>query len=447
MTDKKTDAAPAAKTPPEAVLTAKPKSGPPQQPEPKKTGSALVPALVLAGVLVIALGGAVWYQQQAFQQSDTEILNRLQRTSASTEQALKQGKEALQLAQQQTAQITQLQQELRLSKTQISGLEQAFQLLTDSGSDLVLINDIDHLVTIAQQQLQLGGNVSNAIISLETAQAQLARANRPALASLQQTINGDLEHLRAASTIDIALLSRQLEELAGLVSHAALMVPDDAHPQTVESAAAAQAQEQAKEQSAAVIDPDAPWWQQTLSHASAWSRSAWDTVGGELEQLVSIRRVDDTTALLLSPDQAARLRENLRLRIMTAQLALMMRQPGVWQTEIASVVKALETRFDPKSAPTRKALAIAYQMADTDIDAKLPTVNNSLQALEALRELGAKEAQQLPVQDSDDVINNEPDPVPITDDGDNDTDATQAQPAAPDTNLSPALDQPTKEQG
>lgn len=450
MTDKKTDAVPTAKTPPEAVLTAKPKPSPTHQPEPKKSRSALVPALVLAVILVAALGGAVWYQQQAFQQSDTEILGRLQRTSANTEQALQQGREALQLAQQQTAQITQLQQELRLSKTQISGLEQAFQLLTDSGSDLVLINDIDHLVTIAQQQLQLGGNVANAIISLETAQAQLARANRPALASLQQTINGDLEHLRAASTIDIAMLSMHLEELAGLVSHAALMVPDDAHPQTVETAAATQAQEKAQAQSQAdvAIDPDAPWWQQTLSHANAWSRSAWSTVSYELEHLVSIRRVDDTTALLLSPDQAARLRENLRLRIMTAQLALMMRQPGVWHTETSSVVKALETRFDPQSAPTRKALTIARQMVDTDIDAKLPTVSNSLQALEALRELGAKEAQQLPVQTNDEAVEEATEQAPEAPevpDAPNDTGVSQVDTAEP--GQQPVIEQPTEVQG
>ena len=85
---------------------------------------------------------------------------------------------------------------------------------------MVLLNDIDHLVTIAQQQLLLGGNVANAIVSLETAQARLARANRPTLASLQQTINGDLDRLRASSTTDVASLSRQLEQLADqLVAH------------------------------------------------------------------------------------------------------------------------------------------------------------------------------------------------------------------------------------
>ena len=90
--------------------------------------------------------------------------------------------------------------------------------------------------------------------------------------------------------------------------------------------------------------------------------------------------------------KAARFRENLRQRVMTAQLALMMRQPGVWETETAALVKALESRYDPKSPQTRQALKLARQMADTSIAVKLPTVTNSLQAIESLREASAKDA-------------------------------------------------------
>ncbi|MBP6018755.1 MAG: uroporphyrinogen-III C-methyltransferase [Burkholderiaceae bacterium] len=410
MTDKKIETAHTAAPQPGATTPAKPANSEPNARTNKKPRSALVPALAVAVVLVAGLGGAVWYQQQAFQQSGADLLTRVQRNAATTDQALQQGKQALGLAQQQADHISRLEQELRTAKNQIGGLEQAFQLLTDSGSDLVLINDIDHLVTIAQQQLQLGGNVANAVISLETAQAQLARANRPGLASLLQTINGDLDRLRAASTIDIALLSTRLDELASLVSHAPLLVPDDAHPETVASAAMTP-EPSSSAPVATTVDPNAPWWQRSLDQAGTWTHEAWDTLGKEFGQLVSIRRVDDATALLLSPEQATQLRENLRLRIMTAQLALMMRQPGVWTTETASLVKALETRFDQQSPQSRKAVTMARQMADTNIDVKLPTVNNSLQALEALREASAKEAQSTdtPAPAANDATSSAPD--------------------------------------
>src|SRR3546814_11095117 len=125
----------------------------------------------------------------------------LQNSNNSVNQALEQAKQALALTQEQSGQISALESSLRQFQGQVDGLDQAFQTLTDRGSDLVLINDVDHLVTIAQQQLQLGGNVANAVISLETAQAQLARAHMPRLASLPQTLNDNFDRLPAALTV------------------------------------------------------------------------------------------------------------------------------------------------------------------------------------------------------------------------------------------------------
>src|SRR5690606_20732290 len=132
----------------------------------------------------------------------------------------------------QAAQLDQLRKALDQAQAQVDDLDQALQMMTDSGSDLLLLNDIDRLVTIAQQQLKLDGNVANAIISLEVAQARLARANRPALAALQQSINGDVDRLRAVVTVDLSSLSARLDRLYVLVGEAPLLVPDAAAPGT-----------------------------------------------------------------------------------------------------------------------------------------------------------------------------------------------------------------------
>src|SRR3546814_19231712 len=58
------------------------------------------------------------------------------------------------------------------------------------------------------------------------------------------------------------------------------------------------------------------------------------------------------------------------------------------------MLKAIETRFDPRSQQTRQALKIARQLADTPIDVKLPTVDNSLQAIAALREANLRQAEE-----------------------------------------------------
>ena len=361
-------------------------SGSPQE---GKRKSLAGPALLVSGVLVAALAAALWYQQSAHREANQLLAERVQAVGQTAEQASQQATRLVQQIQQQTQQVQGLEQALRESRAQVDTLVQAFQALTETGSDIVLLNDIDHLLTIAQQQLQLGGNVANAIVALETAQAQLARANRPYLASLLQTINGDLDRLRAVSTIDVAMLTDQLDTLGALISQAPLIVPDDAAPKpqtqtpeftgfSVPSVSVAQA------------DQETPWWETGLVTVRDWSVSAWNSLRHDLGQFIAVRRVDDAAAMLMSPDQAARFRENLRLRIMTAQLALMMRQPKVWQAETDALVKAIETRFDGNAADTRKALKIARQLQETAIDTRLPTVTNSLQAIETLREEQAR---------------------------------------------------------
>lgn len=422
---------PATSVPPTAK---KPEPHPaPQRPAARRPGAPWAVAFIVAALLVLALAAALWYQQQEFKRSNAMLEGQVRNSISAANQASDQAQQALSLAQDQSRQLAALDGTVRDSREQFDELIQAFQTLTDSSSDLVLINDVDHLATIAQQQLQLGGNVANAIISLETAQAQLARANRPSLASLQETINGDLDRLRAATPVDVSFLTGQLEELGNLVSEAPLLVPDDAAPEPVpapESAAPAAGAQPGG------VNADAPWWKQGLQTAQDWSRSAWDSVRQDLGQFITVRRVDDATALLVSPDQATRFRETLRLRVMTAQLALMMRQPKVWQAETEKLVQAVQARYDSRSAQSRQALKIARQLADTSIDVKLPSVANTLQALEALREAGADDAGRSPGEQA--PANTQPDPS--VDDGP----ANGAEPAA--TEAVPAVPSATQPQ-
>ncbi|TAM86696.1 MAG: hypothetical protein EPN41_09370, partial [Candidimonas sp.] len=117
---------------------------------------------------------------------------------------------------------------------------------------------------------------------------------------------------------------------------------------------------------------------------------AWSSTRDELARLVSVRRVSDPEALLMSPDQAVQLRENLHLRVMTAQLALMMRQQAVWQSETRTLEQALRTRYDTNDPLTREALELAAGLARTVVDVKPPSVRNSLAAITALRDEASK---------------------------------------------------------
>lgn len=347
--------------------------------------SVLAPVALVLALVAAGLSGALWLRQGQVQDAQAQISTRLASGESTASQADKQIQEALNQLRDQQARIDTLRGQVDESAAIIRDLDEALRTMTDRGSELVLLNDIDHLATIAQQQLELGGNVRNAIVALESAQAQLARANRPALASLLQTVNGDLDRLRAASTIDVGAFSRQLEELAVLLSEAPLIMPDEAARRTGQAEDTTSREHPAPTVPPAA-EPEGAWWEEAWDTTRRWSSDAWGSLREDLGQFIDVRRVDDHSALLMSPDQAARFRENLRTRIMTAQLALMMRQPQVWQAETVAVVRAIETRYDEASPLTRKALRLARSMADVSIDAQLPTVDNTLRALDTLRE-------------------------------------------------------------
>lgn len=348
-------------------------------------------AVVILLLIIAALAGAVWYQYSVAQERDAVLRDQVAQSVRSSQAASSQSGQALSLAQAHASHMDQLQTSLTEAQQHLQSLEQALQMLTDSGTDIALINDVDQLVAIAHQQLLLGGNVGNAIIALDTAQARLARANRPGLASLQQAINGDLERLRAVSTVDINRLSSRIDELGRLIDAAPLLIPDDAAPAIAADATLVQPSPPSPAVQAA--DPQAPWWERSLVSATNWTKQAWWSVQQDLTDLVSVRRVDDASALLLSPEQAASLRDKLRLRLMTAQLALLMKQPDVWQTETQAVVKLLQQRYDINSVEGHRALRLALQLADTSIRVDLPTVVNSQNAIQALRDEHANSNQ------------------------------------------------------
>ncbi|HEX2518618.1 MAG TPA: uroporphyrinogen-III C-methyltransferase [Castellaniella sp.] len=357
-------------------------------------------ALIVLVLLAVILGAALYYQQRQYQALHADLLRQHDDSVRQAQDTQSQAAQALAMAKQQAAQLEDLRNTLNSTNHQVQDLDQALQMMTDSGSDLMLLNDIDRLVTIAQQQLGLGGNVANAIVSLEAAQAQLARANRPSLAALQQSLNGDLDRLRAVVTINVPALSAQLDRLSDLVAKAPLLVPDAAAQPAPEPAAAASSR------AAAPVPAETAGWRHALARAWGWTRNSVGDLTHDLRGLFDVRRVDDTAALLMSPDQALRFREGLKQRAVTAQLALMMHQPKIWQTELAQVAKSIDQRYDMRAESSRQALKLARDLHDAPIEVQLPNVDNTLQAIAAARDAAAAEdSQQDPGDDGSDSAN------------------------------------------
>ncbi|WP_088139324.1 uroporphyrinogen-III C-methyltransferase [Achromobacter xylosoxidans] len=363
---------------------------------PAKRGSGpLVPALIILILLAAGLGYALWMQRTQFVSAGREVATRLETLTADLAQARKDTREALALAQAQAGRVGELEDTVRETQSQYNALQLAWQNFNDSASDELLANDVERLLTIANQQLRLAGNVSNAIVALETAQSRLARADRPRFSSLQQAINGDLDRLRAVSTVDIPAQSARIDRLVALIGKAPLLVPDAAAPGVAPAGEAAPAAAPAP-----AVDPlaglpaDAPWWQRWRAEMASWPGRAGSALAHELGGLITIQRVDEPAALLLSPDQADQVRGTLRQRLLTAQLAMLMRQPAVWKSELDNVGVTLAKYFDSRSPDTVAAQTLARELAQTDIAVRMPEVADSLNAVAALRAAGFKTSGQ-----------------------------------------------------
>lgn len=395
---------------PDPALSASASAGAPAAP--RRSGGTGRLLLVVLILMALVLAAALYEQNRQYRVLQADFQRQHDDNVQLIQDAHGQAAQALSLAREQTAQVQDLRGALSATNSQLQELDQALQLMTDSGSDLLLINDIDHLVTIAQQQLSLGGNVANAIISLEAAQAQLARANRPNLAALQQSINGDLDRLRAVATVNLPALSAQLDELSDLIDTAPLLVPDTVATPNQPAAAPAVAPVQQTTTDADAAAPAAvAGWQGWLQDGWHWTQDAAGQVAQDLRGLFDIRRVGDSAALLMSPDQAQRFRDGLKQRTVTAQLALMMHQSRIWKAELDRVVRAIDQRYDMQAESSRQALTLARSLHDTPIEITLPTVGNSLAAIAAARDAEAAQDDGSAPDEPDTPDQNEDDPA------------------------------------
>lgn len=362
------------------------KQAPTLSPKPVKatSKSAKGPVLFTALVAIAMGGGAIWYIQNNQENHSQHYDSQLQLLVQQAQKNEQSARHALTQVENQAQQLQRLNTQLARALEQLNDVSAAVQTISDSGTEIMLLNDVEQLAGLAQQQLQVGGNVANAIVTLEAAQARLTQANRQNFAVLIQTMNGDLDRLRVAQVIDVATLTAQLDRLASLISQAPLYTTDDRSESKDPTAPISKPA--TTEIPTSIAAADVVWWQRVLHTAADLTQKGWDSIRQDLGQFVSVRRVDDSAALLISPEQADRLRENLRLRVTMAQLALMTKQPKVWESEMSFIVKVLETRFDGSKALTQRALALATQLADTDVETKLPSLDNTLAVIENLKQ-------------------------------------------------------------
>jgi len=79
------------------------------------------------------------------------------------------------------------------------------------------------------------------------------------------------------------------------------------------------------------------------------------------------------------------LRENLKLRLLTARIALLARNDGSFQADLSAVEAWLKQYFDIRAKPVQALQATVRQLAASPMPGETPDLNRSLEALRVLR--------------------------------------------------------------
>jgi uroporphyrin-III C-methyltransferase len=343
-------------------------------------------------LVVVALGVGVWWQQQRFETVVQEIASRLRESDQQALQALQQASRAVSIASAQRDTVNRLNRELNVTMNELRTLQQAWEAANEGIDQTLLLNDLKRLINMANQELVLFGNVNSAVSILTSVDGMLEIQTAPVLKSLQQAVVTDLSRLRAVAQIDVANLSTKLESLIQLTAAAPLLSPAGSFNQPSRDGVARQNRDAARSvepATAANNAPDSatasePWWSSwdtATTTVGRWASDASAVVLREFSDVMSIRKADDPQALLLSEEQSMQLKANVRAMLLSAQLALMTRQAGIWRSELTEVQSLLNTRYDREAFDTKAALNLLNELLEAPIAQKLPQITDTLSAL------------------------------------------------------------------
>jgi len=329
----------------------------PVRPAPASRGTVM--ALVLlagAGLLSSVL---LWQRLSAIQE---QLARQSADSGANAIEARALARQAQDIARDTAARQVLLESRLSEVALQRTQLEDLMQSLSRSRDENLLV-DIESSLRVAQQQTQLTGSPEPLLAALRSADQRLTRAAQPRLARLRTAITRDIERIRSASVTDVPGLLARLDDIVRQI---------DELPVANQVPARSVAEPPRKPASAPAAGP-AMWWHR-------WR----DTVLEEARGLVRVSRIDTPEAMLLAPEQAFFLRENMKLKLLNVRLSVLARQNETARADVAAAQQALYRFFDSSS---RRTQAVATQLQQVQAQVKtteLPRVDETLASLATL---------------------------------------------------------------
>ncbi|MDX2218947.1 MAG: uroporphyrinogen-III C-methyltransferase [Burkholderiales bacterium] len=313
------------------------------------------------GTAVLALAGVIAVAVQT-QSRDAAVQQALGEKVADLDRQLGQSAALTRRLQTQVIdtqnRLEQFETQLADTQTQRIALEEMYRELSRAPDDWLLA-EVEQTLNIAAQQLAVAGNAKAAIGALQSADARLARADKLQTAAMRRAINADLEKLKALPWVDLTGMTVKLDALVQQID----TLPLASGPGSIVATPPAN-----------IRKPEDGWF--TRLADDAWR---------EIRELVRIRKVGAEETGLLTPNQTYFLKENLKLRLLSARMALLARDETNYREDLKLARAWIAKYFDVQAKPTAAALANLKVLQDSSLNIALPDINASLNAVGAVR--------------------------------------------------------------
>ncbi|HHF1625178.1 TPA: uroporphyrinogen-III C-methyltransferase [Haemophilus influenzae] len=345
----------------------------------KKTGTALS---LLAILVALGVGGAGYYfgqQQMAkIQQKLTALENQtgadLSSNNTNNNKRLTQLEQGLKTAQENIAQLEQLivskTGEITSLQTQMKQINQL--AIAQQPSDW-LFSEADFLLNNALRKLVLDNDVDTAVSLLKLADEALVKVNNSQANEIRSAINQDLKQLLSLSSVDQNSVMQKLSQLANTVDELqALNVNFDETSKNNDK-----------------LSNNITDWQQNIEKSAT----------SFLNHFIRISpKQNSNKKELLAPNQDIYLRENIRLRLQLAIMAVPRQQNELYKQSLEAVSSWVRSYFDTNSEVTQNFLKLVDGLSDTSIYVDVPEQLKSLTLLDKYLNRTALDVQKVEIE-------------------------------------------------
>jgi uroporphyrin-III C-methyltransferase len=249
---------------------------------------------------------------------------------------------------------------------------ESLMLQLSKSRDENAMGEMEALLRAAAQQSQWTGRSEPLLAALKQADERLATMPSARLANVRRAVARDMQRLQASGSVDGATLALQIDELLRQV---------DTLPLTMQAPIAV---DKLAKPARSTVTPNPttdalPWRDQLAAYWDRWTSSVAD----EARALVRVTRIDQPQASLLPPEQAYFVRENLKLRLLSARLAVLSRQNDVALNDLRAAQSAVDVQFDAQNKRVTAASDTLKQITAAAKQVPLARPDETLTALAA----------------------------------------------------------------